>query len=203
MDIGAFISMNIMAKINQLAMIDEIKHNLRLQWMLVLIAVIILLSLAKSFSDLKQQLGSERDQQHGFYQRILTAANQPLDENTVIEAKNMFQQAFSALPLAVSDSVAQAQALKRMDAIIKQKIRRPRVALVASEPVIFGNTNGWQVRMNVAGQMPEKALIQLLADISGDQANVRLLSMQYNPKASDSVAFVVDFLYMAEQRNES
>ena len=195
--------MTIWTKINQLPIVDEIAQNVRLQWMLVAIAWIIMLSLAKTFSDYTQRLSDERNQQQGLYNRVLAAANQPLDENTVVEAENMFQHAFSTLPSAVSDSVAQAQALKRMDGITKPKISRPRVTLVSSEPVTFGSKNGWQVRINVAGQMPEKALIQLLTDISGDHADVRLLSMQYNPKASDAIAFVVDFLYVAEQRDES
>jgi hypothetical protein len=181
----------------------ELENNKRLQWMLILIASILMLSLTKSYYDFVEQEKEERGKQAALFQRMQSAANQPLNERITAEVKALYNETFSKLPVAASDSVAQAKALTLMENIIANKIERPRVNVVLSEPLSFGEKNGWQVRLNVSGQMPEKRLIGLLSNISGDKPAIRLLSMQYNPKLSNTLTLVADFLYIEEVKDES
>ena len=194
--------MSSLQKIKNTPLIEEFRQNTRLQWLLLLVFIILMLSVTKRFSDFVNEAEAERETQFSLFQRVLAAANQPLDENSVEKAEALYQNAFANLPTAVSDSVAQAQALKRMEQITTNRISRSRVSLVSSDRISFGRKSGWQIRLNVAGQMPEKALINFLSETSGNHADTRLLSLQYNPKVSNTISFVVDFVYVEEQRNE-
>lgn len=176
----------------------EIQENPRLQWMLLIVACIIMLSLAKSYSDTISEREGEVQQQKGMVERLLTAAARPLSEDTVAGLGETVRELKASALGANSPSVAEAQALKRIDGLANRLMERPQASLINTETVRFGNQDFWQIRIEVRGRMNEKKLIELLAAFDSSQPYQRISAMQYRPKASDAITLVVDYLYMKD-----
>ncbi|GGW92442.1 hypothetical protein [Alteromonas halophila] len=176
----------------------ELQENKRLQWLLLLVACIVLLSLAKAISDSVTVRQDEVAQQKQMVEKLLTAQARPLDESVVTDKADAVRALKEKALTAGSASVAEAQALKRIDALTAQYIDGPRATLINTEAMQYGSENFWQIRIEVRGKLDEKQLIGLLDAFDGSEQFQRLTSFQYRPKASSVITLVVDYLYLTE-----
>lgn len=174
---------------------QEWQVNKRLQWMVVGIAAIIFLSLAKSCSDSLNAQGMALQNQMNLTGRLEQAANAPFDPAQLEQSASQLNVLTSSLPSSPSSSVAEAKALADIDALVGKYIKRKRLNLIGSDQVVAGNQLLWSVRIDVAGQLAEEELINILALFDRSIGHRRIASLQYSPKTSNSINLVIDVLF--------
>lgn len=185
-----------MQKIYQSQLFIEYKQNKRLQWMVVAIVAILALSLFKQFSDNRQQQRTQTQDQLELLARLEQTAQSNIDAN-IVESINMaFSGWIDSLPKAVSSSVAEAQALTEIDQNLGKLFKRKRLNLLGSEQLDDSNHVFWQVRVEIAGQLSELDLIELLQYFDNTHKHARITSFVYSPKTSNSISLVVDLIYI-------
>ena len=187
--------MNLKQKLYQNKFFIEYQNNKRLQWMLVLIVAILVLSLMKKFTDGMQQQRSETLSQITLLEKLSQTAqnNTPV---TIIESISIAYKYWNnSIPTAISGSIAEAKALTEIEQKLGMMITRKRVNLIGSEQLSDSKQVFWQVRVEIAGQMAELDLIKLLQHFDNNAQHARIASFQYAPKVSNSLNLVVDLLY--------
>ena len=195
MDFGGQCQMSVLQKINRSQAFLEYQKNTRLQWMVMLIVAILALSGLKQFADQLQVQRNQTQNQLNLLARLQKTADNTLDSKTSETIIDSYTNWVSVLPDAPSSSVAEAQALAEIEQTIGKLISRKRLNLLGSETLNNNNQLYWQVRIEIAGQLPELDLIEALEYFDLDNKHARIASFQYSPKASNSISFVVDLLY--------
>lgn len=187
--------MSMLQKFYQSQLYIEYNKNRRLQWMSVGIAVILTLSLIKFYSDQQQQNRLQTQQQLAFLAKYKITAQSETDPaiSVAIDAAN--KAWLEVLPTAQSASVAEAQALAEVEQKIGKLVSRKRLNLLGSEQLAGAKPILWQVRVEIAGQLSELDLIELLQNFDNQNKHGRITSFQYSPKSSNSINLVVDLLY--------
>jgi len=178
----------------------ELRQNKRLQWMLLLVFSILLASLGKSFSDFVAEETIAVAPQRQLLTKLLEADVRPIEDLDVEGKSATAKQLLAQVPKASSKSVAEAQALTQIDVLINNYIDSGRATLVNTVDLSFGQQDFWQVRIEVRGKLAEKKLIGLLQQFDGTYVYQRIPSLQYRPKASNTVTLVVDYLFQKEER---
>lgn len=173
----------------------EVKANPRLQWMLLVVAVILLASLSKSIFDSISEEKSTVGQQFVMVEKLKDAANKNVDVDELEALEAEVANLTSKIPSSVSVNVAEAEALKVGAETFATSVVSSRISLVGSEPVFIGESEYWQVRIQVTGRLPEKSLISFLSNFDGKKTNIRLNSLEYIPQSGDRISAVVDYLY--------
>lgn len=194
--------MRLITQIKHSQSYQEFASNTRLQWLLLLVCAILALSLFKSLSDSTSEKSQEVITQLNLLTRLEQTAKKEVDQGVVQELSTRYNQWISLLPPASSVSTAEAQALTLIDNKVQPYLKRARLNLVGSEPLSLGETQLWQVRINVNGQLEEKRLLELIQHFDRGQKRVRLVSLQYSPKAKGTFSFVVDLIYRREANDE-
>ena len=187
--------MSVLQKINRSQAFLEYQKNSRLQWMVMVIVAILALSGLKRFADQLQVQRNQTQNQLNLLARLQKTADNTLDSKTSETIIDSYTNWVSVLPEAPSSSVAEAQALAEIEQTIGKLISRKRLNLLGSETLNNNNQLYWQVRIEIAGQLPELDLIEALEYFDLDNKHARIASFQYSPKASNSISFVVDLLY--------
>jgi hypothetical protein len=185
-----------MQKFYQSALYVEYQNNLRLQWMMVGILVILTLSLLKSLSDGMQQQRSQTQDQIELLAKLELAAKNGTNDEVADRISGAYFNWIKALPKAASSSVAEAQALTSAEQQLGRLFTRKRLNLLGSEQL---NDNGqviWQVRIEVSGQMAELDFIKLLQGFDSQNKHARIASFRYSPKASNTINIVIDLIYI-------
>lgn len=187
--------MNMLQKFYQSQLYIEYNKNRRLQWMSVGIVIILTLSLIKFYSDQQQQNRLQTKQQLALLAKYELTAQSKTDP-AISEAIDTANIAWlEVLPTAQSTSVAEAQALTEIEQKVGTLLSRKRLNLLGSEQLEGAKTILWQVRVEIAGQLSEVNLIELLQNFDNQNKHARIASFQYSPKTSNSINLVVDLLY--------
>jgi len=176
-------------------LVAELRGNKRLQWLLLLIGVILMLSLTKSLGDSNRAFIAEAQTKLGMLQRLQSAANEETPEETVTLIATTAKEITDTISPAQSVSVAEAEALSAVVKLTADFIEDRRASLVGSESINYGGRNFWQVRVELKGKMDQRALTGLLSLFDGSRAQMRVISMRYQPNSNGNIALVLDFLY--------
>lgn len=182
-------------KIVNSRLFDEIRANVRLQWLLVVVLGILLVSLSKTLNDAVESESNQVSQQHLMVEKLTLAANKSVDAELLGSLEQQVESKLSDIPSSASMNVAEAEALKLGENTIAKDIYSSRVTMVGSEPVTIGGNEFWQVRIQVNGRLPQKSFISFLSHFDGSNIYVRLNSLEYFPQSGDRVTAVVDYLY--------
>jgi hypothetical protein len=174
----------------------EYQQNKRLQWMVLVIVAILALSLLKQFSDNNQKYSAETQYQLALLAKLKQSTQNSTDANIVESIKEAYSTWIDSLPKAASSSIAEAQALTEVDQNLGKLLDRKRLNLLGSERLDDNNQIIWQVRVEIAGQLSELNLIELLQHFDNKHNHARITSFQYSPKASNSINLVIDLLYI-------
>lgn len=187
--------MNILQNFYQSQLYIEYNKNRRLQWMSVGIVIILTLSLIKFYSDQQQENRLQTQQQLAFLAKYKITAQSETDPAIAAAIDTANSAWLEVLPTAQSASVAEAQALAEVEQKIGTLLSRKRLNLLGSEQLAGAKPILWQVRVEIAGQLSELDLIELLQYFDKQNKHARIASFQYSPKTSDSINLVVDLLY--------
>ncbi|WP_416305722.1 hypothetical protein [Neptunicella sp. SCSIO 80796] len=193
--------MNAFSRIKSSQAYAEFESNIRLQWMLVAIIIILAASFAKYLADGLNAERNEVKQQINLLARLQNAATLPLDEVKLTETNQNLQIALKNIPTVSSSSTAEAKALTDIEKMVGSLIKRKRINLLGSEQLQIGQVPFWSVRVDIAGQLNTTDFIEFLSYFDQDAKSRRIASLQYSPKTSNSLNLVVDMLYQRD-RNE-
>lgn len=174
---------------------SELRANVRLQWMLLTVCAILLVSLSKTLFDVVIENEKEVSQKHLMVEKLIVAASKEIDIELLDEMEEKATLLLDSIPISASMNVAEAEVLKRGESTIAKNIVSSRVEMVGSEVVNIGGEEFWQVRIQVVGRLPQKSFIDFLSHFDGSQIFVRLNSLEYFPQSGDRVVAVVDYLY--------
>ncbi|MDC8833002.1 hypothetical protein [Alteromonas gilva] len=173
----------------------ELQQNIRLHWLLLLIAVILLLSLTKSLSDSSDEFAAEVQNKLQMLGRLQRAADDEVPDSVMQSVRESVETIKQTIPVAQSVSVAEAEALSAVSKLTTEFISDGRASLVGSSELNFGTSRFWQVRVEYQGKMSQRNLSGLLAIMDGSKPALRIISLRYRPGRSDSITVVLDFLY--------
>ena len=187
--------MTMLQKFYQSQLYIEYTKNRRLQWMCVGICIILILSLIKFYADQQQENREQTQQQLALLAKYKLTAQSKTDPAISVAIDTANTSWLEALPAAQSASVAEAQALAEVEQKLGKLLSRKRLNLLGSESLVGAKPILWQVRVEIAGQLAELDLIELLQHFDNQNKHARIASFQYSPKTSNSINLVVDLLY--------
>ncbi|MGS2719900.1 hypothetical protein [Paraglaciecola aestuariivivens] len=182
-------------KLAQSQLVKEYQANKRLQWMVVGIGVILLLSFLKQISVVLSDKQAEIQTQLKHFAKLKSVANQTFDSNLMQSIQAQVDSTLDNFMSVASSSTAEAQGLQDIDNKIGKYVKRKRLNLIGSEQVLAGNQEMWSVRIEIAGQVSEQDFVKILSHFDASQTTTRIASMQYSPKTSDSFSLVTDLIY--------
>lgn len=174
---------------------EEFSANKRLQWMVVGIALILVISISKSMFDLLDERRDEALRTHAMLERMVEAASHPVSESALLQTEESLSNLRANIPTVASASIAEAEALSAGTKIINTAIARARSRLVGTETLVFGDTTYWQVRIKIDGGLHELNFIKLLEFFEKEYPHIRLYSFDFQPDSKGVVSLVVDYLY--------
>jgi len=187
--------MKFIQSLYQSSLYVEYQNNIRLQWMSVAIAAIITLSSIKYFSDALQIRRTQTQSQVELLSKLEHAAKDNINYEADEEISRAYFNWIEAQPKAPSSSVAEAQALTEVEQKLGKLFKRKRLNLIGSEKLSGINQDVWQIRIEIAGQMAELDLIELLQHFDSQHKYARIASFQYSPKTSNTINLVIDLIY--------
>lgn len=180
----------------------ELKSNNRLQWLMLSVLVILLFNISDTMLNSLKQKKTNVVQQSAYLTKLKSIENTPYDEEQAEQLNQKLQTDLRGIETASSISIAEASALDLVEKRLSKPMKRIRLNLIGSEPVEAGNQRLWNVRIDVAGQVEEQSLISVFDLIDRSNTSWRVASLQYSPKASGSINFVLDILYKEKKDDE-
>lgn len=195
MDIGGHIDMSWTQQIKASQTYKDIESNRRLQWMFVFIIVIFLISMSKFLQEKLTELSYTTHQQLNMLSRLEHTGKHPINEKQVARINEQFLQRMENVTPVTSISIAEANALTEVDSLIGKLLKRKRINLLGAEEIQSGQQIFWSVRINVSGQLAEHDLVNVLKNFDQTNQRLRITSLQYSPRTSNSLTLVIDFLY--------
>jgi hypothetical protein len=187
--------MNVLATLKNNQLVTEYNKNKRLQWMILGIAVIIIMSAIKSIADDLSEYRLDAKSQIELLARLNHSAKENVNMQAFEETAKQAEQKMLKFSSVASASVAEAQGLKDIDEKIGGILKRKRLNLIGSEELKFGGRIFWSVRIEISGQLAESDFIQMASFFDNTQLTARIASMQYSPKTSNSISLVVDLIF--------
>lgn len=176
----------------------EVQGNIRLQWLLVAILAILLLSFSKNVSDGVNNKEQQLLDDLGLLGKLSAISQAPLDENESQRVSTLVGQQLDKLPNATSMSIAEATALAFSEKNVGKTVDNLRVDIIGAQSIVLGNTRFWQVRIKIEGRLAPLKLIDFMSEFDGEQIGQRLITLQYRPGASNVLSAVFDLLYLEE-----
>lgn len=177
---------------------QELGSNIRLQWMLLAIAIILSVSLTISAFEELNELSEENRVLIALNSRLVNTVNNPPTQEQLEQVLNVKQELFAFIPAVNSANVAEASALSLIENELKGVIERSRFTLLGTEEIRVGNTIFWSVRIEVAGRVEPAQLSNLLETADAKYINRRVPALRYSPRIANTVTAVYDFLYRKE-----
>lgn len=187
--------MNFLDTLKNSQLVTEYKKNKRLQWMILGIAVIIVVSAIKRIADDLSEYKEEAKSQLELLSRLNQSAKENFDMQTFEDIAKQAEQKMLEFSSVASASVAEAQGLEDVDEKIGGLLKRKRLNLIGSDELRFGGRTFWSVRIEISGQLVESDFIQIASFFDNTQLTTRIASMQYSPKTSNSISLVVDLIF--------
>jgi hypothetical protein len=176
----------------------SVRSNPRLQWMLVLILILLCVYVGKISIDSLQENKSALSQQAQLYSRLLATLEADINEEELERWKNAHQQALGAIPEAASESIAEASALAQLENKLSPLLNRARLNLLGAEQSVVGGKTFYKVRVELSGQLNTDRLTELLQTFASNRSHFLLQTMNYSPRASNTVSFVIDIMFVNE-----
>ena len=127
--------------------------------------------------------------------RMKNMATQSVSDKLLDEYKARMDTKLSALPRADSRSIAEAQALKEIEAIINPLLTNIRLTLIDSEELKTESGIFWQVTVEISGKLAPSNAINLLTEFDSSEANRRISIFRYRMDSSNYTNFVADLLF--------
>lgn len=175
-----------------------VEEQPRLPWMLLVILCILLVSFSHYLQQTLQSQIDELKQPFSLNLRLNRLLDTPLDPSIIDTANTSKQRVLSSIPIAKTQSTAEAGALEQAQANFKP-IKQSRIRVVGVEPLADASQAYWSVRVEVRGKLKQSSFPELLELFNNDVMHRRLTSLQYNMRASDSITVIVDYLYRENQ----
>jgi hypothetical protein len=176
----------------------SVRSNPRLQWMLVLILILLCVYVGKISIDSLQENKSALSQQAQLYSRLLATLEADINEEELERWKNAHQQALGAIPVAASESIAEASALAQLENKLSPLLNRARLNLLGAEQSVVGGQTFYKVRVELSGQLNTDRLTELLQTFASNRSHFLLQTMNYSPRASNTVSFIIDIMFINE-----
>ncbi|WP_376920080.1 hypothetical protein [Agaribacter flavus] len=159
--------------------------------MLILSIVLVGSSIFEHIRALKNDI----DSAVAMHVRLNAVKNSELSAELLELYENYQTQVLSNIPTASSQSAAEASALSKLEASFNTILERNRFNLLGSEKIETPSSNLWSVRVEINGRLSESNVLRFLENVEPTAQNIRVASMQYSPKASNSVIIVIDLLF--------
>lgn len=175
-------------------MLQELNDNKRLQWLILIIIAILCASGVKALGDKNNALVEEIQTQQRLLTRLKAASLVELSTEQVSEITAAAQKVLATVPNAPSVSVAEANALSKIDQVV-DNLQRGRSSLVGSEAFTVSGNTIWEVRVEIQGQLDEQHFSAFLRKVDGRDPTLRVVSMRYRPSNRGAFATVVDFIF--------
>ena len=191
--------MSLISQFKNNASFKAVEDNPRLQWMLTAVVAILCLSAGKSALDSLAEPIQEAKAQHTLLAKLRSSEQQSVDIDFEERHQAELSQLLNVIPVATSESTAEAKTLSEIESLIGQHVDNLRMSLLGTEAIRSGNETFWTVRVDIAGQAKEKSMISILEHFDGEVSNSRMSSLQYSPKTSNSIKMVVDMLYREQK----
>ncbi|GLR70878.1 hypothetical protein GCM10007852_17860 [Agaribacter marinus] len=176
-------------------LIEEVSNQPRLQWLLLVVVIILLISVTKSYFDLVYNERENTQSEVRIHEKLLDVQSTDFSESTLTNNKELAYSLLNKLPSASSNSTAEASALATLEADLQGIIERSRFNLLGSEEIIVANEKLWSIRIEVNGRLPPKQLIKFFTLFETEKSNKRIASIQYSPTTANTAVIAVDFLY--------
>lgn len=178
----------------------EVEGNVRLQWLLVAILAILLLSFSKNVNDGVNYKEEQLFDDLALLGKLTAISQAPLDENESQRVSALVEQELGKLPKATSMSIAEATALAFSEKSIGKSVNNLRVDIIGAQSVALGNKRFWQIRIKIEGRLPPRNLIDFMTEFDGENVGQRLITLQYRPGASNVLSAVFDLLYLEDEQ---
>lgn len=176
----------------------SVRGNLRLQWMLVFVLILLCVYIGKISIDGLEDDQSTLSQQAQLYARLLATLEADINDADLEKWQAAYQASLSALPTAASQSIAEASALAQLENTLSPLLIRARLNLLGAEQSQVNATTFYKVRVELSGQLSTDKLTELLQGFATHREYFLLQTMNYSPRASNSVSFVIDVLFVDE-----
>lgn len=186
--------------IQQSKLYKEVEGNYRLQWLLVAILAILLLSLSKSVNDGVNNKEQQLFDDLALLAKLIAISEAPLDDNESERVSTLLEQELENLPKASSRSIAEATALAFSEKSIGKSVDHLRVDIIGAESVVLGEKRFWQTRIKIEGRLAPLKLMDFVNEFDGKNKGQRLVTLQYRPGASNVISAVFDLLYLEEEQ---
>lgn len=185
-----------MAKLKDLPLFQELKANVRLQWLLLFVLLILLLSGLKTAKDANEELYSELNAQQNATTRLINALNTPVDDESLVALRDSMSSMLNEIPVAASMNIAEAQAISQITQLREKAYNDGRTTLVGTEVLNFGARQLYQTRIELSGSHNLLNFIDLLKHVDERKSYLRIMSMQLRAgNRNSSLTLVVDFLH--------
>ena len=135
-----------------------------MQWMSLAICIGVYFTLFDRLSATLSSYSSLTAQNIAISARMKNLATQSVSDELLDEYKARMDTKLSALPRADSRSIAEAQALKEIEAIINPLLTNIRLTLIDSEELKTESELFWQVTIEISGKLAPSNAINLLTE---------------------------------------
>lgn len=180
--------------------LTSLRENVRLQWMLFAIIAILCLSLSKTALDSLDEPISEIRTQQALLLKLKLSESHTIDPDELKQNEAKLADLLAIIPTATSIATAEAKTLVDVDELVGKQLMNLRMNLLGTEEIKVGSSTFWTVRVDVAGQVKDKAILSVLEHFDKRQSNSRLASLQFSPKTANSITLVVDMLYKEQKQ---
>lgn len=175
--------------------LGEVKSNNRLQWMILLVLAILLISLAKFLLDYKANLAATYQQEQRVYERLYLASQTSVPDGVFHSSNEVLDNELSNLRSSPSLSVAEAEAITYAETVTKNFSNR-NIILVGAKGILQGlDLNLWEVRLELTGKISSSDFPQFLAELSKPESGTRIVTMRYRMGRQNQFYAVVDVLF--------
>lgn len=189
------------SELKQTKSIQALRAQPRLQWLLLIIFVIILLSITKACLDNLTEYRSSMITETNLYERLKRVSRTEFSVEELTNAEEQSTKLRSLIPVASSQNAAQASALTEIERELGALAERERYSLLGSEAFQIGNRQFWSIRIEIVGQLKPSQTINFLEVFDPSVLHRRVSSMRYSPKAANSINLVVDLLYQLDEES--
>ncbi len=176
----------------------ELNSQPRLQWLLIFILVLICVSLLKSIYDNNQEITKNVSSLASTHSRLSALENTEISNELINTARDISDELLSQIPSVTSSSIAEASILSQLESSLQSIVSRQRLSLLGTDNIYLGDRNAWSIRIKIDGQLSEDNLVNFLQIVSPTSIHLRLASLTYAPKRSDSMSAVLDVLYLED-----
>jgi|GEM_PF-2953204 len=187
------------SQIEQSESFSAVNNQPRLQWLLLIVLMIISASIVKYGVDSVLEYRASISNEINLFDRLTRVSQTEFSEQELTVAQLESSELSAAIPTASSQNAAQASALSEIENLLGNLADRERYNLLGSETINVGNKQFWSIRIEIVGQVKSQKMLGFLEPFDAKVIHRRITSMQYSPKAANSINLVVDLLYQQEQ----